>query len=287
LHDHHLLSFQAFALHAKAKKSEEEENSGEPAKKPRKTKASIKKPASSPASTTKPKKREKKPRTPRPVKDVTLAPIGGTKVSDKGHYQGDDQPLLDGAISIEPYLRALLGSREGFSFEYSADNCGHVVDQGITFNAASRESEARDVAKDMRKRNQIRANVADKMAACDKIINPLVALPGSPGSGKSTFLVHLPESAAYQQYLNDTDRPAAIVSTLTFNSGMTTPGEADALGLRIIYGGMCAMLGTELFPMMWEDFRKKNHGSKHSRPLCGRNAAPPVRFGSTGAAACG
>jgi hypothetical protein len=54
LHDHHLLSFQAFALHAKAKKSEEKENSGEPAKKTRKTKASIKKPASSPASTTKP-----------------------------------------------------------------------------------------------------------------------------------------------------------------------------------------------------------------------------------------
>jgi hypothetical protein len=108
----------------------------------------------------------------------------------------------------------------------------------------------------MRERNQNRANIADKKAACDKIINPLIALPGSPGSGKSTFLVHLPESAAYQQYLNDTDRPAAIVSTLTFNSGMTTPGEADALGLRIIYGGMCAMLGTELFPMEWEAFMK-------------------------------
>ena len=191
-------------------------------------------------------KRERKPRTPRPEKNVTLVPMGGTKVGDRGHYQ------------IEAYLSPLLGSREASSFDYSADNGGQVVDQGIAFNAASRESEAGDVVNDMRKRNQNRANRADKQTAGDKKNNPLIALPGSLGSGKSTFVVHFPVSATYKQYFKDTNRPAAIVSTLTFNSGMDSkrPKKND-VGLRIIFGCMRAMLGLELFPMTWEAFLKK------------------------------
>jgi hypothetical protein len=152
------------------------------------------------------------------------------------------------------YLRAHLNSLEGSSIEYSAYNCGHVVDQGIAFNAASRESEAGDLAKAMRSRYHQRANSSAK---ADKKNNPLITLSSSPGSGKSTCVVHFPESAAYQQYLKDTSRPAAIVSTLTFNSGMSPPGKEDTLGLRIIFGGMRAMLGLKLFPEEWDAFREK------------------------------
>ena len=147
-----------------------------------------------------------------------------------------------------------MDSREGSSFKYSAYNCEHVVNQGIAFNQTSRDSEAGDLVKAMLSRYHERANTK---ATEDKTLNPLITLSSSPGSGKSTCVVHFPESAAYQQYLKDTNRPAAIVSTLTFNSGMSPPGKEDILGLRIIYGGMRAMLGSELFPEKWDAFREK------------------------------
>ncbi|KAJ1426028.1 hypothetical protein B484DRAFT_431920 [Ochromonadaceae sp. CCMP2298] len=148
-----------------------------------------------------------------------------------------------------------MGSREGSSFEYSADNCGHIVDQAIAFNQAPRESEAEGVVKDMRNRYQNRADRAG--AADDKQNNPLIAIPASPGSGKSTFIVQFPASAAYNQYLKDTDRSAAIVSTLTFNSGMDKNIKINDVGRRIMFGGMRAMLGSELFPMKWRAFLEK------------------------------
>ena len=159
-------------------------------------------------------------------------------------------------------------SQEGSSFEYSADNCGHIVDQGIVFNQASRENEAGELVKAMRYRYQNRANAVSARNAEDKKHNPLIAIPGSPGSGKSTFVVQFPESAAYKQYLKDTDRPAAIVSTLTFNSGMDRkrPKKND-VGLRIIYGGMSAMLGRELFSFSWKAFLEK-FKAQESFPAC-------------------
>ena len=77
----------------------------------------------------------------------------------------------------------------------------------------------------------------------DKMVNPLVAIPGSPGSGKSTFLVHFPESEEYKKYSNN----SAIVSAITFNGGMTSriadtsiPIEWE-LHLRMIYGSCLSM----------------------------------------------
>ena len=94
----------------------------------------------------------------------------------------------------------------------------------------------------MQHRYQDRADT-DKDGAMDKMLNPLIAIPGSPGSGKSTFIVHFPESAAYKQYLQDTHRPAAIVSSLTFNSAMDRKSpKINDVGLRIIYGGMRAIM---------------------------------------------
>ena len=70
----------------------------------------------------------------------------------------------------------------------------------------------------------------------DKKKNTLIAIPGSPGSGKSTFLAHFPESVAFKCYL---DHHPLIVSTLTFNSAMN--GGRDSIGLRIIFGAAISM----------------------------------------------
>lgn len=66
----------------------------------------------------------------------------------------------------------------------------------------------------------------------------------------------------YKQYLKDTDRPAAIVSTLTFNSCMEAPKMLDAICLRIIYGGLSAMLGLDLFSSKWKAFVEKIEAQK-------------------------
>ena len=58
----------------------------------------------------------------------------------------------------------------------------------------------------------------DPCQSMDKNINPLIAVPGSPGSGKSTFLAHLAESAAMTTYYRE--RSAPIVVPVTFNSRM-------------------------------------------------------------------
>ena len=150
----------------------------------------------------------------------------------------------------------MCSQEESSSFEYSA-NYEHIVYQGIVFSPASRESEAEEIVKAMQHRYQKRAATHER-AAMDKMLNPLISIPGSPGSGKSTFIVHFPESAAYKQYLQDTNRPAAIVSTLTFNSVMDTKcPKINDVGLRIIYGGMRAMLGLTRFPLSWKAFLEK------------------------------
>ena len=122
----------------------------------------------------------------------------------------------------------------------------------------------------MQDRYQQRArSIAKNGTAHHKTQNPLIAIPGSPGSGKSTFIVHFPESAAYKQYLKDTDRPSAIVSTLTFNSGMDSKiPKINDVGLRIIFGSMRAMLGRELFSLSWEAFLDKFKAIQESFSGC-------------------
>jgi hypothetical protein len=76
----------------------------------------------------------------------------------------------------------------------------------------------------------------------DKINNPLITIPGTPGIGKSTFFAHFPESEAYIDYsINySTSKKEAIVSTFTFNSGMEY-WKKDLIGLRIMYGTLVSM----------------------------------------------
>eukprot|EP01031_Cornospumella_fuschlensis_P025254 gene25254-30497_t len=66
----------------------------------------------------------------------------------------------------------------------------------------------------------------------DKSDNPLIAIPGSPGVGKSTFLVHLPDSQPYKEYLaqlyQKSGLPAKppIVVPFIFNSEMSRGPES-------------------------------------------------------------
>ena len=91
----------------------------------------------------------------------------------------------------------------------------------------------------------------------DKIANPLIVIPASPGSGKSTFLMHFPECEEYAEYCSD---KSAIIAPLTFNSQMNTfyriekdrkPVVSHTFGLRILYGAAVAMGGIE---NSWGDF---------------------------------
>eukprot|EP01041_Mallomonas_annulata_P004430 gene4430-8829_t len=106
-----------------------------------------------------------------------------------------------------------------------------------------------------------RENVADEIVQCMKerkrdghggftYHNHLIALIGSPGMGKSTFLTHFPESEAYKRYLNGR---SPIVSTVTYSNMAPTVG-VEAIGLRIIYGAAVSMgiLDKQSYP--WELF---------------------------------
>ena len=83
----------------------------------------------------------------------------------------------------------------------------------------------------------------------DKQSNHLTVLCNSPGCGKSTAMMHLPLSAAYQSYhrrrtfdkmepLRVTADPP-IVCALTFNSGMQAGPRS--LGMRMLFGTIKAM----------------------------------------------
>ena len=93
---------------------------------------------------------------------------------------------------------------------------------------------------------------------CDKRANRITAIPGSPGSGKSSFLVNFPASNEYRNYVLECHGSAdAVVSTLTFNNLMDT-GDSD-LGLRILFGAAQAM-GFPMKPTSWDDYLGANMG---------------------------
>jgi hypothetical protein len=76
----------------------------------------------------------------------------------------------------------------------------------------------------------------------DKQKNPLIAIPGSTGSGKSTFLQNFPSSQAYRTYIESYHQSKQpIVSLITFNSGWEIKSNENLypyLGLRVVYGAM-------------------------------------------------
>jgi hypothetical protein len=106
------------------------------------------------------------------------------------------------------------------------------------FRFSGREQAAADVSTYFRSRQIERASNPEK--AADKSDNPLVSIPGSPGSGKSAFLANFPNSEAYKKYVSEYHGGTSpIVSVLTFNSEMTY--NETIFGVRIIYGALRSM----------------------------------------------
>ena len=129
-----------------------------------------------------------------------------------------------------------------------------------------------------------------KHAADDKTKNPIVVVPGSAGCGKSTFLVHLPDSSQYREYVKERCCGNATAATTTtaadIGSGTGADGSADgrdssdehehvdavvssftftdemasdriAVGLRALYGAARAM-GLPLKEESWQEFYAAN-----------------------------
>lgn len=95
----------------------------------------------------------------------------------------------------------------------------------------------------------------------DKADNPLITLPATQGSGKSTFLVHFPNSPEYTTYaLRDGD-VAPVVALVTFNSGQE--GGAQGLGLRIAYGCLVSMGYVVHTTQTWRQFSTAHEYAKN------------------------
>lgn len=101
--------------------------------------------------------------------------------------------------------------------------------------------------------------------SADKSINRLVAIPAAPGLGKSTFLVHFPNSKCYQEYCGNIP---PIVAPVSFNGVMTechfnsvTETPTPTFGLRILFGAATtmrspntALLSSEEDTLRWIEF---------------------------------
>mmetsp|Transcript_12603 Transcript_12603/g.20961 ORF Transcript_12603/g.20961 Transcript_12603/m.20961 type:complete len:422 (+) Transcript_12603:161-1426(+) len=159
---------------------------------------------------------------------------------------------LDGyeRMDVESFLRNEMTkvNRDADSYFYSK-NC--IVNQAFPY--IERVEDAEMVTKSLVGRFTQRAQAEERT---DKIINHLTALPGAPGIGKSTFMVHYPESESYKQYCQEyyPTNPAPIVSTVIFNSGMG--GGPSSIGLRILYGAAVAMGIIDKLTLSWRHFAK-------------------------------
>eukprot|EP01031_Cornospumella_fuschlensis_P031091 gene31091-37574_t len=145
---------------------------------------------------------------------------------------------------------------------YNSSMASIIVDEYFPFRG--RETEARAIAQRMLERQKSRAEAE---APVDKSCNPMVFIPGSPGTGKSAFLAHFPESEAYQTYVSQLEGSCAIsggggspiVAPLTFNSDMghfVRKGYEviPTLGLRMLYGAAVSMSSPGSKVPLWEDF---------------------------------
>lgn len=108
----------------------------------------------------------------------------------------------------------------------------------------------------------------------DKRNNNLLTLPGTPGSGKSSFMAEFPFSAQFKQYAKARQQDEGLdhtplVALFTFNSGMGYPHDV-AIGLRIIYGVLRWTGSTE----MWKDFYDRH---AHSKDLNAADAVAVLR----------
>jgi hypothetical protein len=119
------------------------------------------------------------------------------------------------------------------SYDASSLRGGHIVLQSFPYE--ERNSETNNVCLFMERRQKDRRGEPSR----DKMNNPIIAISGSPGCGKSTFLANFPMSSQYLAYTNSKNAGESVVSTMTFNSSMD--GFGVVFGLRIIYGCIISM----------------------------------------------
>jgi hypothetical protein len=78
-------------------------------------------------------------------------------------------------------------------FNFSPVRCNHIVQENLPYKNRSIENINIVSLFEYRYQNRNRSS--------DKNKNRLTSIPGSPGSGKSTFLTHFPESVEYKNYI--------------------------------------------------------------------------------------
>lgn len=126
----------------------------------------------------------------------------------------------------------------GNKFRFEDTGCvAHVVSEHFKYEPRVHEENA--VCELMHTRFQMRRNTS---SPDDKMYNPLIAIPGSPGSGKSTFLANFANSKCYKSMLKmrypGVDDPQPIVALYSF-AGMEI--REPELGLRILHGALASM----------------------------------------------
>jgi hypothetical protein len=128
---------------------------------------------------------------------------------------------------------------------------GHIVKQYLPY--INREEANKNIVNYFKERRKARS---DDTTGIDKSLNPLIAIPGSPGSGKSTFFVHFPDSNEYKDYCkgDNNESLSPIVSTLTFNGEMNN--YPVSFGLRILYGAARSMTLIDE-TVKWSEFTKE------------------------------
>jgi hypothetical protein len=156
---------------------------------------------------------------------------------------------FDSLESLEAQLAAhapAQGTRAAADQVYSKR---HIVAEN--FEYVERPQQQQDVVDAMLLRQALRKKTS---TPGDKMRNPLITIPGSPGIGKSSFLANFALMPQFKEYVQDR---AAIISMFTFNSEMDEP--PDALGLRIIFGAIRSMgLHDPAVPPEWEAFVKRH-----------------------------
>jgi hypothetical protein len=143
---------------------------------------------------------------------------------------------------------------------------GFFVTERIPYEPDIREKSMERVVHHLRVRQQERATAG--FLATDKACNPLIAVAGSSGVGKSTFLAHLAESKAYVRYCG----ASSIVAPITFNTGMGSG--PVAVGLRILFGAGKAMGYFNDASLTWPTFQRL---TKTARYLTAKSAVEVLK----------
>ena len=154
----------------------------------------------------------------------------------------------------------ILGSK--YCYDGSKIHVAHIVEQYLPYQP--RVQQESYICKLLHKRWQDRL----RGAPADKAHNPLICIPGSPGSGKSTFLVNFPLSPSYRGYLQErystiADPPQPIVALYSLADLYSKEAE---LGLRILYGALTSMGIWGEHPIQYEQFCTIVLGTKNTLP---------------------